>query len=151
MAFYLMANIYSIGQCSLCLWNTSHRMVDLFLFIFYTHKISLFVIYLLFLFLGIPFSSSVDMKTRIPSFYRGTFNIPNNKAGTMQDTFFAFPGWSKGFCVVNGFNLGRYWKIGPQHTLYVPGPILREGANEFIVFEESSPAPFISSIPYAIL
>jgi beta-galactosidase len=38
--------------------------------------------------------------------------------------------------VVNGFNLGRYWNpAGPQKTLYLPAPILREGKNEIIVFE----------------
>lgn len=31
---------------------------------------------------------------------------------------------------VNGQNLGRYWKIGPQETLYLPGPWLRKGSNE---------------------
>ena len=31
---------------------------------------------------------------------------------------------------VNGFNLGRYWDRGPQKTLYLPGPLLKEGQNE---------------------
>ena len=99
--------------------------------------------------LGIPYSSSVDTQTKIPSFYRGTFVIP--KGGATRDTFFTFPGWTKGFCVLNGFNLGRYWKVGPQQTLYVPAPILREGINEIIIFEESSPGPYITSIPFTIL
>ena len=34
---------------------------------------------------------------------------------------------------VNGFNLGRYWKVGPQNTLYLPAPLLHEGTNEVIV------------------
>ena len=37
--------------------------------------------------------------------------------------------------MINGFNLGRYWNIGPQKTLYVPAPLLKKGANEVIVFE----------------
>ena len=36
---------------------------------------------------------------------------------------------------INGFNIGRYWEIGPQKTLYVPKSILQKGENEFIVFE----------------
>jgi beta-galactosidase len=36
---------------------------------------------------------------------------------------------------INGFNLGRYWSVGPQETLYVPGPLLKQGTNEVIVFE----------------
>jgi beta-galactosidase len=31
--------------------------------------------------------------------------------------------------------LGRFWKIGPQQTLYVPGPWLRKGQNEIVVFD----------------
>jgi beta-galactosidase len=38
--------------------------------------------------------------------------------------------WKKGVVFVNGFNLGRYWNAGPQRTLYVPGPLLKEGSNE---------------------
>ena len=41
----------------------------------------------------------------------------------------------KGFVVINGFNIGRYWEIGPQKTLYVPRSILNEGENEIVVFE----------------
>jgi beta-galactosidase len=36
---------------------------------------------------------------------------------------------------VNGFCLGRYWSRGPQQTLYVPGPLIRQGANEITVLE----------------
>ena len=31
---------------------------------------------------------------------------------------------------VNGFNLGRYWRVGPQATLYLPAPVLKQGQNE---------------------
>uniref|UniRef100_A0A8C9RD74 Si:dkey-224e22.2 n=1 Tax=Scleropages formosus TaxID=113540 RepID=A0A8C9RD74_SCLFO len=44
--------------------------------------------------------------------------------------------WSKGVVFVNGQNLGRYWPIGPQKTLYLPGPWLKSGTNQVIVFEE---------------
>ena len=36
---------------------------------------------------------------------------------------------------INGFNLGRYWEIGPQKALYVPGPLLKQGENEIIILE----------------
>jgi beta-galactosidase len=36
---------------------------------------------------------------------------------------------------VNGFNLGRYWKIGPQRSLYVPAPLINLGTNELVIFE----------------
>jgi hypothetical protein len=39
--------------------------------------------------------------------------------------------------LVNGFNIGRFWESqGPQHALYVPAPLLREGANDVIVFNQ---------------
>ena len=38
--------------------------------------------------------------------------------------------------LVNGFNLGRYWnEAGPQKTLYLPGPLLKQGGNELVVLE----------------
>ena len=67
-----------------------------------------------------------------PRFYRGRLCIDGKPA----DTFVEATGFHKGFITVNGFNLGRYWNDkGPQRTLYLPAPILREGENEIIVFE----------------
>ena len=36
---------------------------------------------------------------------------------------------------VNGKNLGRYWQLGPQLTLYVPKEWLRVGTNNVMVFD----------------
>jgi beta-galactosidase len=44
-------------------------------------------------------------------------------------------GWGKGIVFVNGHNLGRYWHIGPQQTLYLPSVWLKKGRNEIEVFE----------------
>ena len=44
-------------------------------------------------------------------------------------------GWGKGYAWVNGFFLGRYWRRGPQRTLYVPGPVTRAGSNEVVLVE----------------
>ena len=38
-------------------------------------------------------------------------------------------------------NIGRFWDIGPQRRLYIPGPMLREGENELILFESEGRAP----------
>ncbi|WP_159706122.1 beta-galactosidase family protein [Arthrobacter sp. 18067] len=51
------------------------------------------------------------------------------------DRFLRLDGWIKGNAFINGFNLGRYWSRGPQRTLYVPGPLIREGANELAILE----------------
>lgn len=65
-----------------------------------------------------------------PAFYRGTLQVD-----ACADTFLDMEGWTKGVVFLNGFNLGRYWNKGPQRTLYVPAPLLREVDNEIIVFE----------------
>ncbi|MFE3449932.1 beta-galactosidase family protein [Nonomuraea sp. NPDC059194] len=65
-----------------------------------------------------------------PSFHRGVLHVEE-----VRDGFLALPGWVKGHVWVNGFHLGRYWDRGPQVTLYVPGPLLREGGNEIVVLE----------------
>ena len=64
-------------------------------------------------------------------FYKGKFEIE----GKPQDTFLKLDTFTKGFVTLNGFNLGRYWEIGPQKTLYVPAGVLRTGENELVVFE----------------
>ncbi|WP_167957355.1 glycoside hydrolase family 35 protein [Anaerosporobacter faecicola] len=65
-----------------------------------------------------------------PAFYR--FHLQVDKAA---DTFLDFTGWGKGCVFLNGFNLGRFWEIGPQRRLYIPAPLLKEGHNEIILFE----------------
>ena len=67
-----------------------------------------------------------------PVFLRGELTIE----GIPADTFLRLPNFTKGFCMVDGFNIGRYWNAaGPQKTLYVPAPLLKTGGNEIIVFE----------------
>lgn len=66
-----------------------------------------------------------------PRLLRGTFSaVPG------VDTFLNFrvPGAAKGCVWINGFHLGRYWAVGPQDTLYVPGELLRE-SNTIDVLE----------------
>lgn len=65
-----------------------------------------------------------------PSLYRGTFHLDS-----VGDTFLDTRGWGKGLVWINGHNLGRYWRIGPQQSLFVPAPWLKQGANEAIVLD----------------
>uniref|UniRef100_A0A3B3RXT5 Beta-1,3-glucuronyltransferase 1 (glucuronosyltransferase P) b n=1 Tax=Paramormyrops kingsleyae TaxID=1676925 RepID=A0A3B3RXT5_9TELE len=67
-----------------------------------------------------------------PGFFQGRLFVD----GYPSDTFVKLPGWGKGVVFVNGQNLGRHWSVGPQQSLYLPGPWLNSGANEVIVFEE---------------
>ncbi|XP_058431233.1 beta-galactosidase-1-like protein 2 isoform X6 [Marmota monax] len=75
---------------------------------------------------------SIDKWTRIPdvptfpAFFFCGFVIGSSPS----DTFLKLEGWEKGVIFVNGQNLGRYWNIGPQETLYLPGPWLFRGNNQ---------------------
>ncbi|SCE08793.1 beta-galactosidase/beta-galactosidase [Streptomyces sp. BpilaLS-43] len=80
--------------------------------------------------------------------FRGFFDLAG-VAGT-DHAGLELPGWACGFVWVNGFCLGRYRSVGPQRTLYVPGPVLREGVNEVWVLElEEAGAPFAELGPGA--
>ncbi len=63
-----------------------------------------------------------------PVFYRGAFTLEG-----IGDTFLDTREFTKGFVWVNGHNLGRFWSVGPQQTLYLPGPWLKEGKNSIVV------------------
>ncbi len=74
-------------------------------------------------------------KEQKPAFYRFEF-----LAEEKGDTFVDMEGWGKGCVFINGFNLGRFWEIGPQKRLYLPAPLLQDGINEIIVFETEGKA-----------
>lgn len=71
-----------------------------------------------------------NSKTNLPTFYKGTF-----KSQEKKDCFIHPKGFTKGFVMVNGFLLGKYWNIGPQLSVYLPYPILKD-ENEIIIFDE---------------
>ena len=60
-----------------------------------------------------------------PLIVRVKFNVTDEPC----DTFVDMSGWCKGIVLINGFNIGRYWKVGPQRTLYLPAPLLHLGEN----------------------
>lgn len=90
--------------------------------------------------------SDLSVKSeKAPSLYRGTFTVDKEP----KDTFLYMKHWTKGVCFINGHNLGRYWKRGPQETLFVPAPWLQKGENELIIFElhtfSSADVSFVAS------
>ncbi|WP_328997984.1 beta-galactosidase [Kribbella sp. NBC_00709] len=76
---------------------------------------------------GAPVSTAAGVG---PTAWRGSFDVAEP-----VDHFLSTVAWGKGFAWVNGFNLGRYWRRGPQQTLYVPGPLLHPGSNDLVVLE----------------
>ena len=83
------------------------------------------------------------------TFYQFNFTV----YGEPHDTFLCADNFKKGFAVLNGFNLGRYWEIGPQKTLYVPKSVLKTGENELILFEAEGikGEPIVEFLDKAIL
>lgn len=74
----------------------------------------------------LKYSSSV--KKEEPVFLRGSF-----KTDSKADCFIHLDGFNRGCVYINGFNLGRFWNVGPQKSLYIPGTLLKD-ENEIIVF-----------------
>lgn len=73
-----------------------------------------------------------------PAYYRATFHLDKT-----ADTFLNMESWGKGMVWVNGHALGRFWEIGPQQTLYMPGCWLRKGENEIIVLDMKGPRDLV--------
>jgi hypothetical protein len=82
--------------------------------------------------------NSADIKNLTPStaqqkqvmFFKGSFTM-----NELADTYLDLSGYKKGMVWVNGHNLGRYWEIDPQHSLYCPATFLQKGENEIVVFD----------------
>ena len=71
----------------------------------------------------------------VPAFYKFELDIEEP-----ADTFLDTDGFGKGAAFVNGFNLGRFWEIGPQRRLYLPAPLLKKGRNTIVIFESEGKA-----------
>jgi beta-galactosidase len=65
-----------------------------------------------------------------PCFYRTGMRVP-----ALADTYLDTHTLHKGEMWVNKQPLGRFWSIGPQYTLYTPGPWLDKGLNEIVFFD----------------
>ncbi|MGF6823119.1 beta-galactosidase [Microbacterium sp. ZKA21] len=82
-----------------------------------------------------------------PAAYAGAFTLD-----AASDLFLDTSAWSKGYAFVNGFFLGRYWRNGPQSTLFVPAPATVAGENRIVVLElENVLEPIASFVAEASL
>jgi len=83
----------------------------------------------------------------LPAYYKGFFSIDE-----VGDTFIDMSAWSKGMVWINGYAIGRYWEIGPQQTLYMPGCWLKKGENEIIILDMASPSkPTVQGLKKPVL
>jgi beta-galactosidase len=78
--------------------------------------------------------TEADDPAGVPVVRKGMFRME-----TVGDTYLDMRQWGKGCVWVNGHNLGRYWRTGPQQTIYVPAEWLKKGDNEVVVFELLKP------------
>ncbi|CAF3497557.1 unnamed protein product [Rotaria socialis] len=79
-------------------------------------------------------ANTINDLTNGPELFYAPFHIENEKS--IQDTYLSLNAqWTKGVAFINGFNLGRYWSIGPQLTLYIPKELLFKGFNHIQLFE----------------
>jgi beta-galactosidase len=91
--------------------------------------------------------AATAVKANNPAYYRTYFSL--DKIG---DVFLDMSRWKKGMVYVNGHNLGRFWEIGPQQALYLPGCWLKKGENEIIVLDiVGTETPVIAGLRQPIL
>ena len=69
-----------------------------------------------------------------PAYFRASFKLK-----TVGDTYLDMSTWGKGLVWINGHCIGRFWEVGPQQTLYVPGCWLKKGANDIVVLDIAGP------------
>jgi beta-galactosidase len=80
---------------------------------------------------GFKYSANKNTRELQPALYAGSFSLT-----ATGDTYLDMHGFGKGFVFLNGHNLGKYWQIGPQQTIYIPASWLKKGINKLVVFDE---------------
>ena len=91
--------------------------------------------------------STLNSQLSREGYYRTTFRL--KKTG---DTYLNLFTWGKGLVWVNGHCLGRFWQIGPQQTLFLPGCWLKKGENEIIVMDIVGPEkPVMSGLTRPVI
>jgi len=83
---------------------------------------------------GLRESKIINNKPGI--FFSGEFPLTE-----VADTYIDMSTYTKGIVWVNGNNLGKYWNIGPQHSLYCPASFLKKGKNDVLVFDIHQTTP----------
>jgi beta-galactosidase len=92
-------------------------------------------------------SKTAESSAPGPAFWRGSFSL--DKPG---DTFLDLRTWGKGVVWINGHCLARFWNIGPTQTAYVPGPWLKAGRNEVVIWDLTGPEkPVVAGLAKPIL
>ncbi len=105
----------------------------------------------------LPALASADPHVPAPGGGGASLAVPVLKEGSFSldrlgDTYLDMHDWGKGVVWINGHNLGRYWRIGPQQTICVPAEWLKQGQNNIVVFEMLKPGQStLNAIDHPIL
>ena len=73
-----------------------------------------------------------EKQTDKPGFIRGTFRAPEGFEGAVR---IITKDAGKGSVWINGFNIGRYWNVGPVYSVWIPTELLK-AENEVVLFEQ---------------
>jgi hypothetical protein len=84
------------------------------------------------------FSTPEEENLKGPVWLKASFSMPENFDGSVRLNFGEAAG--KGSAWLNGHNLGRYWKLGPQQSLWLPLSWLKKD-NELVILEEEKITP----------
>jgi hypothetical protein len=104
-----------------------------------------------------PAASAFDPKAKPskgPAWFKATFNAHPAHA-PHASLWFDTHGLTKGQAYVNGKHIGRYFTatskghdVGPQTMLHIPAPLIKDGANEIVIFDEHGHSPSKSKLVY---
>jgi beta-galactosidase len=84
------------------------------------------------------FSPLTEEVVKGPAWLSATFTLPADVDGAVRLELGKDAG--KGSVWLNGKNVGRYWSLGPQQSLWLPLSWLQP-VNELVIFEESQMSP----------
>lgn len=79
-------------------------------------------------------SMPIGLTNEQPKFYAASFDV--KKIG---DTYLDMSSWGQGLVWINGHCIGRFWNVGPQQTMYLPGCWLNKGKNEIVILDILGP------------
>ncbi len=82
--------------------------------------------------------ASCEAEIKGPAWIKGVIRLKEVPDAAFRLEFGENAG--KGSAWVNGFNIGRYWSLGPQQSLWVPQELLKT-SNQIVIFEEMRIAP----------
>ncbi|EDQ88666.1 uncharacterized protein MONBRDRAFT_26329 [Monosiga brevicollis MX1] len=83
-----------------------------------------------------------------PRLYRAFIPRPPDLGTGVPDTYIDTRDWGRGAMFLNGFNLGRFSRAGPQWQLYLPGPFFTRETNELVILETDPQAEVPTTVKF---